>query len=159
MFDIDFTGCGRGCGFPNSKKSPSEGLSGTGKSGQAEARVHRFDKHPEQYHITFISAQGDTFEHLQLAKYLLLRLTDLVHKVSVNAMPSSLMHMTSITELLSKLGSEKWALHLHARKLCAQGIDILELTIVSDEVLQESCRRIARFFQHTINTQIQMVGE
>ncbi len=56
------------------------------------------------------------------------------------------MRMTSITERLSKLGSEKWALHLHARSLAAQGIDILELTIGEPDIapdarLLEECRR------------------
>lgn len=56
------------------------------------------------------------------------------------------MRMTSITKRLSKLGSEKWALHLHARKLAFQGIDILELTIGEPDIapdarLLEECRR------------------
>jgi len=56
------------------------------------------------------------------------------------------MRMTSITKRLSKLGSEKWALHLRARALAAQSIDILELTIgepdiAPDASLLEECRR------------------
>lgn len=56
------------------------------------------------------------------------------------------MKYTSITDRLSKLGSAKWALHLHARGLAAKGTDILELTIGEpdiqpDDTLLEECRR------------------
>ena len=56
------------------------------------------------------------------------------------------MRYASITRRLSDLGSEKWAVHLRARSLAAQGIDILELTIGEpdispDPALLEECRR------------------
>jgi aspartate/methionine/tyrosine aminotransferase len=80
------------------------------------------------------------------------------------------MHVTSITEWLSKLGSEKWALHLRAQTALfatmpgtsfgnqADGFIRLSLT-VPDEILQEACQRIARFCLRTLNTQIQTAGE
>ena len=56
------------------------------------------------------------------------------------------MRYASITERLSDLGSEKWAIHLRARALAAAGADVLELTIGEpdidpDPALLEECRR------------------
>jgi len=55
------------------------------------------------------------------------------------------MRYASITERLSDLGSEKWALHVQARAMAAAGADIVELTIGEpdiqpDTALLEACR-------------------
>ncbi|MBW9063607.1 pyridoxal phosphate-dependent aminotransferase [Rhizobium herbae] len=39
------------------------------------------------------------------------------------------MRYSSITDRLADLGSEKWALHIHARQMQASGTDIIQLTI------------------------------
>lgn len=44
------------------------------------------------------------------------------------------MRYASITDRLASLGSEKWALHVEARRMKAEGADILELTIGEPDV-------------------------
>ena len=39
------------------------------------------------------------------------------------------MRYSSITDRLADLGSEKWALHIHARQMQASGTEIIQLTI------------------------------
>ncbi len=56
------------------------------------------------------------------------------------------MHFSTITERLSNLGSEKWAVHIHARELISKGADIIELTIGEpdiepDAALLDECQR------------------
>ncbi len=56
------------------------------------------------------------------------------------------MRYASITERLSDLGSEKWAVHLHARALAERGAEIIELTIgepdiAPDAALLQECAR------------------
>ena len=55
------------------------------------------------------------------------------------------MRYASITERLSDLGSEKWALHVKAREMAAAGADIVELTIGEPDIqpdaeLLKTCR-------------------
>ncbi len=56
------------------------------------------------------------------------------------------MRFATITGRLGSLGSEKWALHLQARNMVANGADILEMTIGEpdmppDTALLEECQR------------------